>query len=37
MTTAIKQTTKPKRTAVPGRNVGGRGATPRPTTKRRKS
>ena len=38
MTTAMKRTTtKPTRKAVLARNVGGRGAAPRPTTKRRKS
>jgi hypothetical protein len=38
MTTAMKRTTtKPTRKAVLARNVGGGGAAPRPTTKRRKS
>jgi hypothetical protein len=37
VTTAMKRTTKPTRKAVLARNVGGRGAAPRPTTKRRKS
>lgn len=34
MTAAMKQTTKPARKAMLARNVGGRGAAPRPTRKR---